>query len=120
MEREGKASIGGGCSCRNGYHRGTSSRGEGGCARDAPTASSGFLLSSPRLSVLLLPAITRWKEITSAVSLNSFLFLSSTQLKNYETRPKSQRAQKYQLGLRGGPTLPYIGLTSGLREGGAT
>ena len=92
-KRRGKVSVGRGCSCRNEGPRGTSSRGEGGCTRDAPTASCGFLLSSPRLSVLLLPAVARWKEITPAVSLNSLLFFSSTHLKNYETRPKSQTAQ---------------------------
>ena len=80
---KGRRAAGGGCSRRNEGRRGTSSRGEGGCTHDARTASYGFLLSSPRLSVLLLLAVDRWKEITFAASLNSLLFLSSTHLKNY-------------------------------------
>ena len=50
----------------------------------------------------------------------SLPFLSShSEEKNYDTRINSQTAQK-SLGLRGGPTLSYIGPTSGLREGGPT
>ena len=49
-EGEGRRAAGGGCNRRNGDRHGTSSRGEGGCTRDVRTASTGFLLSSPRLS----------------------------------------------------------------------
>ena len=62
-----------------------------------------------------------WQEVFSRPShvLLSLSLFTLRRKENYDTRINSQMGQK-SLGLRGGPTLPYIGPTSGLREGGPT
>ena len=109
-----------GATAETGGRRGTSSRGEGGCTHDARTASPGFLLSSPRLSRAPL-ASGRQVEGGNLRGLSALpslpLFNTSKELRNSN---KLVSGARYQLGLRGGPTLPYIGPTSGLREGGPT
>ena len=75
-----------GATAGGGGHRGTSSRGEGGCTHDAHTASLGSSFLHRGCLVLLLLAVGRWKAVTFASSPHSLLFLSSTRLKNYGTR----------------------------------
>ena len=105
---------------QNGGLRGTSSRGEGGRTHDARTASPGFLLSSPRLS-RAPPASGRRVDGDNLHVLSAIpslpLFNTSKGLRNSN---QLVSGAKISLGLRGGPTLPYIGPTSGLREGGPT
>ena len=80
--------------------------------------------SSPPLQISC-PSLTRGQQMegpslrsfTNSLPFLSFPLFKQTKEKNYNQN--SQR-RKCSLGLRGGPTLPYIGPTSGLREGGPT
>ena len=119
-ENEGERRDEGATAETGGGRRGTSSRGEGGCTHDAHTASPGFLLSSPRLSRAPLASGRQVEgdNLRGLSELSSIpLFNTSKELGNSN---QLVSGAKYQLGLRGGPTLPYIGPTSGLREGGPT